>query len=166
MRIAVLSDTHIPIMAQDLPKEVYDGIAGCDMILHAGDIVDLCILDKLGKIAPVKAVCGNMDGGLGRSGLPKKDIIRIGSVTLGLIHGWGSPSGIKELVKREFKDKKVDAIIFGHSHAPLNEEKNGTLFFNPGSPTDRVFAPYNSYGILEIHDGKIAAEIIKIEARC
>jgi len=160
MKIAVLSDTHIPIVAQDLPKQVYDGIAGVDLILHAGDIVDLEVINRLSKIAPVKAVYGNMDGDQITSMLPKKDVIKIDSLSIGLIHGWGAPSSLIELVTKEFKG--VDAIIFGHSHIPLSQIKNGILYFNPGSPTDRIFAPYNSYGILEIENGKIIPKIIKI----
>lgn len=160
MRIAVLSDTHIPIAAADLPKEVYDGIIGVDMILHAGDLVELEVLDKLSKIAPVRAVCGNMDNDNVCSKLPKKDVIKIGSISLGLIHGWGPPAGLIELTKCEFKD--VNAIIFGHSHHPLSQTEDGILFFNPGSPTDKVFAPYNSYGILEIKDREILPTIIRI----
>lgn len=159
-KIAVLSDTHIPVAAKELPKTVYDGIAGVDMILHAGDILDMQVLDKLSKIAPVRAVCGNMDNDSACSKLPRKDIIKIGDCSIGLIHGWGPPSGLIDLVGRQFKN--VDVIVFGHSHSPLIEKRGGILFFNPGSPTDKVFAPYNSYGILTI-DGKIITpQIIKI----
>ena len=160
MKIAVLSDTHIPINTDDLPQAVYDGIKGVDMILHAGDLVELEVLDKLSAIAPVRAVCGNMDSEQVYRKLPKKDIIKIGPLTLGLIHGWGPPVNMVQLVRKEFK--KVDAIIFGHSHNPLSQTKDGVLFFNPGSSTDRIFAPYNSYGILEIEESKILPKIIKI----
>jgi len=160
MRIAVLSDTHIPINADDLPEKVYEGIKDVDMILHAGDLVELDVLDRLSKFAPVRAVCGNMDSDKAYLKLPKKDIIKIGPVSLGLIHGWGPPLDLPEMVSREFKG--VDAMIFGHSHNPLSETKDGILFFNPGSPTDKVFAPYNSYGILEIEDKKITPKIIRI----
>lgn len=159
-RIGVLSDTHIPIAATNLPKEVYDGLAGVDMILHAGDVVELTVLDKLSEIAPVRAVRGNMDSAKTRSKLPDKDIINIGEISIGLIHGWGPPSGLIELVSREFKG--VDAIVFGHSHTPLIQERNGILFFNPGSSTDKVFAPFNSYGILEIENKVITPRIIRL----
>lgn len=162
MKIAVLSDTHIPVNAADLPKQVYDGIAGAELILHAGDLLDMEVFKKLSEIAPTKAVCGNMDSGAVAARLPKKDIIKINGLSIGLIHGWGPPFGLIELVKNEFKDNKVDAIVFGHSHTPVAEVKNGVLFFNPGSPTDKIFAPYNSYGILEIENGKITPRIIKI----
>lgn len=160
IKIGVLSDTHIPIASNDLPKEVYDGLVGVEMILHAGDLVDLQVLDNLSRIAPTRAVSGNMDNSAVCSKLPNKDIIKIGELSVGLIHGWGPPFGLIELVKRQFKG--VEVIVFGHSHHPLIQEKDGILFFNPGSPTDKIFAPYNSYGILEIEDKKITPRIIKI----
>lgn len=159
-KIGVLSDTHIPIVANDLPKKVYDGLAGVDMILHAGDLVEIKVLDKLSEIAPVRAVCGNMDDAKVRSRLPNKDIVEIGGVSIGLIHGWGPPSGLVECVSREFKG--VDLIVFGHSHTALIHGKNGVLFFNPGSSTDKIFATYNSYGILEIENKTITPRIIKL----
>ena len=69
-----------------------------------------------------------------------------------------------ECVQKEFKDKKVDVIVFGHSHHPMNEIKDGILFFNPGSATDTVFAPFRSYGVLEISD-VIKGRIIKIDEK-
>lgn len=160
VKIGVLSDTHIPVAAADLPKEVCDGMADVDMIVHAGDLVEMSVLDMLSKIATVRAVRGNMDSAKVRSKLPDKDIVEIGGISIGLMHGWGAPSGLIELASREFKD--VDVIVFGHSHTPLIEKKNGILFFNPGSPTDKVFAPYNSYGILEVENKIITPRIIKI----
>ncbi len=161
MKIAVLSDTHIPVTQKDLPKEVYDGLTGVDMILHAGDLVEFEVLERLLKIAPVRAVCGNMDDSKIAAKLPKKDVIKAEEASIGLIHGWGPPSGLIELVGREFKN--VDAIVFGHSHNALSETRNGILFFNPGSPTDRIFAPYKSYGILDVQGKIISGRIIKIK---
>ena len=65
-----------------------------------------------------------------------------------------------ETVRSEFKG--VDAIIFGHSHAPINMTKDGILFFNPGTPTDKIFARTNSYGILEVTDKEIKGNIVAI----
>jgi putative phosphoesterase len=67
-----------------------------------------------------------------------------------------------DILKSEFSQEKPDIIIFGHSHVPKNEYIDGTLFFNPGSVTDTVYAPYRSYGIIEIDKGEIKAEIYKI----
>jgi putative phosphoesterase len=97
-----------------------------------------------------------------RRQLPEKVVFTAGSHRIGLIHGYGAPLKLLELVGGIFKNDGVDIIIFGHAHSAVNEQKGGVLYFNPGSPTDKVYCPYNSYGIIEIND-KIEARIIKIE---
>jgi len=161
MRIGVISDTHIPDAIDELPQKIYEDFKKVDLIIHAGDIVSLDTLNKLKKIKMVEAVYGNMDYPEVRKVLNQKEIINVGRFKIGIFHGRGAPSGLVELLKREFKNDKVDCIIFGHSHNPVNMVSDGVLFFNPGSVTDKVFAPYNSYGILEIGD-KIIGEIIKL----
>ena len=161
-RIGVIADTHIPDRAEDLPKKVIDDFSRVDMIVHAGDLVDLSVLDKLKSLCGnVIAVWGNMDPEAVRKKLPENEIITVGKYRLGLTHGSGHPSRLLEVVSSKFQDQKVDAVIFGHSHIPLNEEKKGVLYFNPGSATDEIFSPYRSYGILEVDD-KIKAKIIRI----
>jgi putative phosphoesterase len=96
-----------------------------------------------------------------REKLPEKEIIDIGKHRIGIMHGFGHPENLINLMSEEFKDDKVDLIIFGHSHKPCNEKKGDILYFNPGSVTDTVFAPFNSYGLIEIND-RIEAKIIKI----
>ncbi len=108
------------------------------------------------------AVYGNMDDAPLRSLLPKSQVIECGSFAIGLFHGAGHPDHLLDCVKEEFKGQKVDAIVFGHSHQPMNEKINGILFFNPGSATDIVFAPYRSYGILNISTN-IQGRIINID---
>jgi uncharacterized protein len=160
VKILVLSDTHMPRAAQDLPQAIYDRIEDVEMIIHAGDIAEKEILDKLQSLRPTRAVCGNMDSMKLRSILKEKELIEIEGVKIGLVHGHGAPMNLLETVKKEFKG--VDAIIFGHSHKPMNEVKDGVLYFNPGSPTDIVFAPYRSFGMLDVSKGKIKGEILKI----
>jgi len=160
IKIGVISDTHIPKAALDLPADIYNDFVGVDLILHAGDVTELSVLRSLEKLAPVKAVCGNMDTGDICGAYPKKEIIKIGRFRIGLIHGYGPAKGLMKTVRSEF-DKNIDVIVFGHSHNPVNEIVDGILFFNPGSPTDKVFSPYNSYGILEADD-KIQGRIIRI----
>lgn len=160
MKILVLADTHIPINAKELPEEIYQQAKNVDMIIHAGDIVDLNVLGKLEAFAPVKAVFGNMDSQDARDKLKKKEIIKVGKFRIGIIHGAGAPSGLTEYARKSFK-KPIDIIIFGHSHNPVNEYVDGILLFNPGSVTDKIFAPYNSYGILELSD-KIHSEIKRL----
>ena len=161
MRILVLSDTHIPKAAIDLPPQVYEEIKNVDMIFHAGDFVEKYMLDKLKDLKKTWAVCGNMDSRELRDTLNTKEIIELGKLKIGLIHGYGAPGLLVETVRKEFK--KVDAIIFGHSHTSTNIVKDNILFFNPGSPTDKVFAIHNSYGILEVSDKKIKGQIILLD---
>ena len=160
MKILVISDTHIPRSAQDLPEAVYKEIENADMIIHAGDFVEKDVYEKFKSFRDIKAVCGNMDAPELVRMLNSKEVFEIDGVRIGLIHGYGAPVNIVETVKKEFKD--VDVIIFGHSHAAMNEVKDGILFFNPGSPTDKVFASVNTYGILEIVSKKIEGKIVKL----
>lgn len=161
-KIGVISDTHIPTKCIKLPEEVFLHFKGVDLILHAGDFIDTSVLDILKEIAPLKAVYGNMDNEAVRKELPRKQIVKIGDIKIGLIHDLGSLSKIKNKIKEEFGNSKIDAVVFGHSHVPLNEIKCGILTFNPGSATDTIFNPYKSIGILTI-DGKIEGKIIKLK---
>lgn len=161
MKIGVISDTHIPRMAKDLPKVIYEELSKVDLILHAGDLVEINFLEKLRKINKTIAVSGNMDSREVSGVLKSKEIIEAGKFKIGLIHGRGAPEGIMERLIAEFKGEEIDCLVFGHTHRPVNEIKNKILLFNPGSPTDKIFAPFNSYGILEI-DRKITGNIIKL----
>jgi len=130
------------------------------MIMHAGDFVEIELLMKLQKLKPVKAVCGNMDTQAIRDKLKQKEVVEIGKLKIGLIHGYGAPAGLVDTVMSEFSG--VDAIVFGHTHSPVNTSKNGILFFNPGSPTDTIFAKIRSFGVIEIEGGAITGKIIKL----
>jgi putative phosphoesterase len=160
VKIVVLSDTHIPRTAADIPNELYKSIESADLVLHAGDFVEMELLDKLRGLKKLVAVYGNMDSSKVKEALAMKEVISVGKFRIGLTHGYGAPNELKEAVRSEFG--KVDAIVFGHSHTPVNLVEKGVLFFNPGSPTDKIFAPYNSYGILEVNE-RIEGKIVKIE---
>ena len=162
MKIGVISDTHIPERAREIPEEILNSFKDVEMIIHAGDLADLCVLDTLKTVCNnLKAVWGNMDPYAVRKELPQKEVIEIGNYKIGVMHGWGPPYKLIDLMKEEFKNESVNMIIFGHSHSAVNEKRGDILYFNPGSPTDKIFSPYNSYGILEIND-KIEAKILKI----
>ena len=162
MRVVVISDTHIPDKASAIPKAVIEELRRADMVIHAGDLVSLAVLKTIKELCVnLKAVAGNMDHPEVKRQLPEKEIIKIGKYKLGLMHGWGAPNKLIELLREEFKKDYVDIIVFGHSHNSVNEQRKGILFFNPGSLTDKIFAEYNSYGIIDIND-KIEARIVKI----
>lgn len=162
-RIGVISDTHIPDRASDIPQEILEDFKNVDMVIHVGDLVELSVIKQLKTVCNnVIAVWGNMDSLEARDKLHEKEIIKVGKYKIGVMHGIGHPGRLIELLMDKFKDDKVDIIIFGHSHLPLNEKRGEILFFNPGSPTDKIFSPFNSYGIIELND-KIEAKIIEVK---
>lgn len=160
MRILVISDTHIPRAAHDLPEAVYKEIENVEMIVHAGDIVEKDLLEKLRSLRETKAVYGNMDSGALQHILKDKEVFQVGKFKIGLIHGYGAPANLIDTVAGEFKG--IDAVIFGHSHEPVNMVRDGVLFFNPGSPTDKIFAKTNNYGIIEVTDKAIEGKIVRL----
>lgn len=160
MLIGCISDTHL--MGRPLPEKVLDALAGVDMILHAGDILEMAVVEQLSTIAETLAVRGNMDHGQVASALPDRRVIEAEGFRIGLTHGSGPPSGITWKVARVFEGEGCDCIVFGHTHNSLIKERNGILFFNPGSPTDRMFARHNSVGVLEVTD-KIEPRVIYLK---
>jgi uncharacterized protein len=162
MKIGVISDTHMPGNAKALPARLCAELKGCDMVIHVGDMVTAVVAQDLKKICPnLKAVYGNMDPAEVRKQFPEKEVIPVGKFRIGIKHGYGPPEKLLGLMGEAFKDDNVDMIIFGHSHNPLNQKIGKIIFFNPGSPTDEIFAPYKSFGIIEIND-KIEAKIVKL----
>lgn len=161
MKIGVVSDTHIKGGMGKLPRALYEGLRGVDLILHAGDIVSMDVIEELGHIAPIEAVAGNMDGWDVASKLPEKKIVQAGRFRIGLIHGGGRVPGMEERLLGVFADDDIDCLVYGHSHNPRVERRGKVLLVNPGSPTDRTWAPYNSYAIIHVDDG-IEAEIIRL----
>ena len=141
--------TYLPA-PQPFLRQIFTIFQGVDLILHAGDIVQLSVLDDLRSIAPVEAVAGNMDEEEVRLLLPAKKILQLGRFKVGLIHGKYKIDLQREMIRQEFDD--VDLIVYGHSHAPFWGEMDGVLFLNPGSPTDKRYAPYNSVALLDVND--------------
>lgn len=163
MRIGVIADTHIPRRAKNIPEDVLRYFKGVDIVLHAGDLTDLRVLDELRAITDkIEAVLGNMDPPENQSVLPVKKIIDVEGVKIGMMHGWGGPIGLRRRVWNEMKEDKPDVVIFAHSHQPEKVVSGGVLFLNPGSPTDKFFASVNSIALLTIKDGKAQAQVIRI----
>jgi len=126
MKVGVLSDTHVPTAARALPPELYDIFKDVDLILHAGDIVELSVLEELRAIAPVEAVAGNMDDSTVHAVLPLKKALTLGNFIVGLIHGKYKIDVQREMIRKEFDD--VDLIVYGHSHTPF-WGKVGDVYF-------------------------------------
>lgn len=151
MIVGVISDTH-----GLLRPEALAALRGSDYIIHAGDVGDPAILDKLAEVAPVTAVRGNVDHGAWAQKIPATNVLEIGEVSIYVLHS------IQELdVKPEAA--KFAAVVYGHSHVPKQEMKNGVLYFNPGSAGPRRFKLPVSVGRLTIEGGKIKAKILAVE---
>jgi putative phosphoesterase len=149
--VGVISDTH-----GLLRPEAFAALRGSDYIIHAGDVGDPAILDKLAEIAPVTAVRGNVDHGAWAQKIPVTNVLEIGEVSIYVLHN------LQELdVKPEAA--KFAAVIYGHSHVPKQEIKNGVRYFNPGSAGPRRFKLPVSVGRLTIEGGKIKAKILSLE---
>ncbi len=160
MKIGVLSDTHTDSIDQ-LPRGLVDILTGMDMVLHAGDFTERPLLDDLRKMKNFTGVYGNLDSFDVKKQLHAIETVEAGGFKIGLNHPaeGGTPLNLDERLRPKFQD--IHAIIFGHSHEPVNETKGGVLFFNPGSATGMAPAKKKTFGILRV-DKNIRGEIIKL----
>lgn len=158
IKIGVVSDTHVYGYSFDLEKICENYFHDVELILHAGDMVDLRALDAFYN-KKVEAVCGNMDSPEVQARFPIKKVITVGEFKIGLIHGAGSGPDIEKRIRKEFT--QVDCIVYGHTHMPANHVDKGILFFNPGSACERHYTKLNSVGILEVGEN-IAGTIIRL----
>ena len=149
--IGVISDTH-----GLLRPEALAALRGSDYIIHAGDIGDPQILDELATIAPLTAVRGNVDHGEWAQKIPNTNILEVGEVSIYVLHS------LQELDLKP-EAAKIAAVIYGHSHVPKQEVKNGVLYFNPGSAGPNRFHLPVSIGRLTIERGQISAKIVLLE---
>jgi putative phosphoesterase len=150
MRIGVISDTH-----SLLRPEAIAALRGSDRVLHAGDVGDPGILDRLRELAPVTAVRGNVDRGPWAAALPEIELVEIEGLSIYLIHDLGQ-------LDLKPGAPGIRVVIYGHSHQPKIEEKNGVLFFNPGSAGPRRFHLPMSLGRLVIEKGRVRGEIVNL----
>lgn len=149
--VGVISDTH-----GLLRPEAYAALQGCDLILHAGDIGKISVLDTLGKIAPVVAVRGNVDSGSWADVMPWNQVLDIAGHRVLLLHN------IADLAADAEPSQNYDAIVYGHSHQARNDEEDGVLYFNPGSAGPRRFKLPVTVGRLRLNRGKLESEIIDL----
>ncbi|MBW1741585.1 MAG: metallophosphoesterase family protein [Deltaproteobacteria bacterium] len=159
MKIGVISDTHLRKPTPELYQLQHTVFADVSMILHAGDLTELEVLEAFsGK--EVVAVSGNMDARIVMNQLPSKKVIEIQGFRIGLTHGWGNPFGMPKKLVGAFD--KVDAIVYGHTHRPDNKIREGILFFNPGAFFGGFpFARKRSVGILTLGE-RISGQIINL----
>lgn len=148
--IGVISDTH-----GLLRPEAVEALRGVEHIVHAGDVGDPEILEKLSAIAPVTTVRGNIDKAPWARKLPETDVLEIGDVSIYILH---------DVARLDLNPKVAGfkVVIYGHSHIPKQESRDGVLYFNPGSAGPRWFKLPVSVGKLIIEDGGVAANVVQL----
>ncbi len=150
MRVGVISDTHGVLRAEALAA-----LDGSEHILHAGDVGDAAILDRLRQIAPVTAIRGNID----RSGLcallPEIEMVTLGGLNIYMLHD-------RKALDLDPKAAGVACVISGHSHKPLIEWVKGVLYFNPGSAGPRRFSLPVTVGKLVVGGTGMEPEILEL----
>ena len=162
LRLAIISDTHLPRGSRALPAACVERLRAADLILHAGDVVTADVLADLRALGPpVEAVYGNVDDEELRRVLPSARMVTAGGARIAMVHDGGPAHGRLARLQRRFA--QTDAVVFGHSHIPLHEEQGGFQIFNPGSPTDRRRQPKHTMGLARIgEDGAVAFELIDL----
>ena len=150
IKIGVIADTH-----GLLRPEAVAVLRGSDFIIHAGDIDELAILEHLAELAPVTAVRGNVDHGAWAKKLPASAVLEVGNVSIYVIHN---------LLQLDLKPEAgFAAVVCGHTHVPKQENKNGVLYFNPGSAGPRRFRLPVSVGRLLVHDARVVGEFVELK---
>ena len=145
MDLLLLADTHVPRRARDLPPVVWEAVDAADVVLHAGDWVDVTLLDALEARARRVVGCwGNNDGPDLRARLPEVARAELGGVRFAVVHETGQAAGREARCAAAYPD--ADVLVFGHSHIPWDTVAPGGLrLLNPGSPTDRRRQPTGTY---------------------
>ena len=159
MRIGLLADTHIPEASDALPAEVLDAFRGVDLILHAGDIYILDVLNDLERIAPVLAASGDDDYGVTVADRRVKQIhvLELEGKKLWLGHE-------RYYLRMQSLHQNPDIIVFGHEHRPVNQRVGETMYINPGSPTYLDYQRgLGTVGILTIESGQTKVDILKLQ---
>ena len=165
MRLAIISDTHMPKGPRRLPEACVERLRAADAILHAGDLMRLEVLRELEALGPpVHAIHGNVDDAAVRAVLPPTREVELpGGARIAMIHDAGPATGRLSRMRAAFPD--ADVVVFGHSHIPLHETdpETGFQIFNPGSPTERRRQPVHTMGEAAVTGrGEVSLAIVRL----
>ncbi|MFE9201738.1 metallophosphoesterase family protein [Micromonospora sp. NPDC007230] len=155
MELVVTADTHVPKRARDLPPALWAAIDAADVVLHAGDWVDVSLLDAMAARARrLIGVYGNNDGPPLRARLPEVARVELAGLRVAVVHETGPKTRREERCAAAYPD--CDLLVFGHSHIPWDSvAPNGLRLLNPGSPTDRRAQPYATYLTARVAAGRL-----------
>jgi uncharacterized protein len=157
MRVGLVSDTH-----GLLEPRLEELFRGCDLILHAGDIVGTSILRDLARIAPVRAVRGNNDLGPAYDALPEIAYVELGPLTAVVVHEIGARAQLAMPVRRALARRPAEIVVHGHSHRPRVAREGPLLFVNPGSAGPRRFSLPRAAGVLEADGRHVAIRLVDV----
>jgi hypothetical protein len=161
VRIAVVSDTHMPRGARALPEACVQRLRAADLILHAGDVTGERFLEELVALGPpVEAVYGNMDEPALKESLPKERIVEVEGIRIGMVHIPGPRAGRETRLLARFSG--CEAIVYGHTHVPQVEQHGGVWILNPGSPTERRSSPERTMLELVVRGKKVAPTLVSL----
>lgn len=160
VRLLLISDTHVPNRARDLPAGVWDEVDAADVVVHAGDWVTTELLDELdSRSARLVACWGNNDGPALRSRLPERAEVTLAGVRITVVHETGAAAGREARMSRLYPDTHV--LVFGHSHIPWDTTtETGLRLLNPGSPTDRRRQPFCTYMTASVDEGAVTDVVL------
>lgn len=155
MRIVLMSDTHLPFRARDLPAPLWSEVENADVVVHARDWVHVDLLDELQQRSARLVGCwGNNDGPALRSRLPERADVTLAGVRFTVVHETGQSKGRDARMAAAYPD--TDVLVFGHSHIPWDTTAgSGLRLLNPGSPTDRRRQPFHTYMTAVADDGSL-----------
>jgi uncharacterized protein len=161
VELAIVSDTHMPRGGRAIPEACLARMRAADAILHAGDLVAVEVLELLESLGPpVHAVHGNVDEPALRMRLPAVRMVDADGARIVMTHDGGPAARRLDRLRARFPD--ADAVVFGHSHLPLHEERDGFHIFNPGSPTERRRAPSHTMGVATARGGLLRFELVEL----
>ena len=160
--VGLIADTHIPKRAVSIPQRVFEFFQNVDFIIHAGDLVELSVIDELEQSAPVLAVHGNMDSQEVNDALPVLDSLKIFDWKIGVMHDPEILNGSNKM--REIAEKEgFNVFVYGHTHTPRINWEREILYINPGSPTDPAsFLNSPSVALLKLTKKAITPQIINL----
>jgi putative phosphoesterase len=162
--VGIISDTHIPSRAKKMPSKVFEIFKDVDLIIHAGDLIQMDVIKELEQIAPVLAVHGNMDPSNVKTELPEFNSIEFHGRKIGVIHNPDSLYGMNKM-KKIAKENNLDILVFGHTHKQFIKNEDNVLFINPGSVNDPLppILMKPTVGLLIITENTVEPLIIKTD---
>lgn len=161
--VGLISDTHIPVRAKAIPSKVFKIFEDVSLIVHAGDLTQLSVMEELEQMAPVLAVRGNMDTRSVKEKLPEVNSVHVYDWKIGVTHSYNFVMRTGRF-RNTLEKQGFNIFVCGHTHRPSVKYKEGMLLINPGSATDPIppFLTRPTVALLKITKKEIEPEIVNL----